>query len=414
MNQKNRTSDNGSLYYDYGFMKAAYGSFLEGLDVIYCNDLVADCAAERFNVSWERTSPMVMSVRDDNVRTVMSGESSFYFGRTAYGDLDAVKAFYFACSASFSPIEQYVGTALFPRIADNSSVTTGLGFILDNGGSIEIIQDGNLTLIREVGSNERVLVFDSSTGLLHDQMLELYGAFCYSNQQTDWAYDLGRELLDNFDSIWGYLFGDGDFPDLSLSAGNLIKSVNLFVGLGGMFVVEGAELTGTLTDLGALVGGLGMGSLASACLFTLPVLFASIAPVGEDDGFVDDYWSTHDISDDPNLIPINDNVVQIKSYTNENIYKNPQYPIDFTKQAPNYFSGISQGFVISNSGPDDKNGSLAIKIAAGALISLLVFPGGLFAASGIKNNLNFEMEYDKEKDELTIAVLNYKWGVNNV
>ena len=29
MNQKNRTLDNGSLYYDYGFMKAAYGSFLE-------------------------------------------------------------------------------------------------------------------------------------------------------------------------------------------------------------------------------------------------------------------------------------------------------------------------------------------------------------------------------------------------
>ena len=72
-------------------------------------------------------------------------------------------------------------------------------------------------------------------------MLEFYGAFCYSNQQTDWAYDLGRELLDNYGSIWGYLFGDGDFPDLSLSAGNLIKSANLFVGLGGMFVVEGAE-----------------------------------------------------------------------------------------------------------------------------------------------------------------------------
>ena len=209
MNQKNRTLDNGSLYYDYGFMKAAYGSFLEGLLVIYCNDLVADCSALRFNVSWERTSPMVMSVRDDNARTVMSGESSFYFGRTAYGDLDAVRAFYFACSASFSPIEQYVGTALFPRISDNSSVTTGLGFILNNGGSIEIIQDGNFTLIREAGSNERVLVFDSNTGLLHDQMLEFYGAFCYSNQQTDWAYDLGRELLDNFDPIWGYLFVGG-------------------------------------------------------------------------------------------------------------------------------------------------------------------------------------------------------------
>ena len=209
MNQKNRTLDNGSLYYDYGFMKAAYGSFLEGLLVIYCNDLVADYATERFNVSWERTGPMVMSVRDDMLGTVLSGECGFYFGRTAYGNPDDVKSFYFACSSSFSPIEHYVTQALFPNEGNNGSATVDLGFILDCGGDIEIFQDGNFTLIREAGSNERVLVFDSNTGLLHDQMLEFYGAFCYSNQQTDWAYDLGRELLDNFDPIWGYLFVGG-------------------------------------------------------------------------------------------------------------------------------------------------------------------------------------------------------------
>ena len=403
MNQKNRTLDNGSLYYDYGFMKAAYGSFLEGLLVIYCNDLVADCSALRFNVSWERTSPMVMSVRDDNVRTVMSGESSFYFGRTAYGDLDAVRAFYFACSASFSPIEQYVGTALFPWIGDNSSVTTGLGFILDNGGSIEIIQDGNVTLIREVGSNERVLVFDSNTGLLHDQMLEFYGAFCYSNQQTDWAYDLGRELLDNFDSIWDYLFGDGDFPDLSLSAGNLIKSANLFVGLGGMFVVEGAELTGTLTDLGALVGGLGMGSLASACLFTLPVLFASIAPVGEDDGFVDDYWDYHTYSqDDPYVVP-SDDLVQIKNNKNSD-YDKILRPYD---RAEGYGPGISNAFVLANSGPDGDNGSKIIKFASVSLIIMLISPYSLFSVSQIYNYV-IKYSYENETKECTIELSDYK------
>ncbi len=403
MNQKNRTLDNGSLYYDYGFMKAAYGSFLEGLLVIYCNDLVADCSALRFNVSWERTSPMVMSVRDDNVRTVMSGESSFYFGRTAYGDLDAVKAFYFACSASFSSFEQYVGTALFPRIGDNSSVTTGLGFILDNGGSIEIIQDGNFTLIREVGSNERILVFDSNTGLLHDQMLEFYGAFCYSNQQTDWAYDLGRELLDNFDSIWDYLFGDGDFPDLSLSAGNLIKSANLFVGLGGMFVVEGAELTGTLTDLGALVGGLGMGSLASACLFTLPVLFASIAPVGEDDGFVDDYWDYHTYSqDDPYVVP-SDDLVQIKNNKNSD-YDKILRPYG---QAEGYGHGISNAFVLANSGPDGDNGSKIIKFASVSLIIMLISPYSLFSVSQIYNYV-IKYSYENETKECTIELSDYK------
>ena len=69
-------------------MKAAFGSFIEGLDVIYCNDLCADIVAERFNVTWVRTSPMVMSVHDDIHGTVLSGESSFYFECTDYGDSD--------------------------------------------------------------------------------------------------------------------------------------------------------------------------------------------------------------------------------------------------------------------------------------------------------------------------------------
>ena len=56
---------NGSLYYGVGFMKAAFGGFIEGLDVIYCSDLCADVAGERFDVSWVRTSPLVMSFRDD-------------------------------------------------------------------------------------------------------------------------------------------------------------------------------------------------------------------------------------------------------------------------------------------------------------------------------------------------------------
>ena len=162
LGQKNRTCENGSLYYDNGFMKASYGSFIEGLDVIYCSDLCADIAALRFNVSWERTGPMVMSVRDDMLGTVLSGECGFYFGRTAYGNPDDVKSFYFACSSSFSPIEHYVSQALFPNEGNNGSATVGLGFILDCGGDIEIISDGDLTLIREVGSNEKILLFDSA------------------------------------------------------------------------------------------------------------------------------------------------------------------------------------------------------------------------------------------------------------
>ena len=63
--EKNCTCDSGSLYYGVGFMNAAFGGFIEGLDVIYCSDLCADVAGERFDVSWVRTSPLVMSFRDD-------------------------------------------------------------------------------------------------------------------------------------------------------------------------------------------------------------------------------------------------------------------------------------------------------------------------------------------------------------
>ena len=86
--------------------------------------------------------------------------------------------------------------ALFPNDGNNGSATVGLGFILDSGGEIEIIQDGDLTLIREVGSNDKVLIFDSVTGLLRDQIIAGYnGAYCYSDQQTDWGCDFGENCV---------------------------------------------------------------------------------------------------------------------------------------------------------------------------------------------------------------------------
>ena len=55
LDEKNRTV-NGSLYYWNGFMKAAFGSFIEGLDVIYCNDLCVDIADEIILVFWDNFS----------------------------------------------------------------------------------------------------------------------------------------------------------------------------------------------------------------------------------------------------------------------------------------------------------------------------------------------------------------------
>lgn len=253
LGQKNRTCENGSLYYDNGFMKASYGSFIEGLDVIYCSDLCADIAALRFNVSWERTGPMVMSVRDDMLGTVLSGECGFYFGRTAYGDPDDVKSFYFACSSSFSPIEHYVSQALFPNEGNNGSATVGLGFILDCGGDIEIISDGDLTLIREVGSNEKILLFDSATGLLRDEIITGYnGAYCYSDQQTDWACDFAYDMLDAKDDIWNFVFNNSFMDWANNDVLGIAGSVSMSVGIACL----PAFPVGTVVGIGLIGFGL--------------------------------------------------------------------------------------------------------------------------------------------------------------
>ena len=270
-------------------------------------------------------------------------------------------------------------------------------------GDIEIICDGGLTHIHEAGTNKKVLVFDASTGLLHDQMQVIYGAFCYSNQQTDWAYDLGSELLNNFGPIWDYLCSNGDLPNLSLPATNFLKSANLFLGFGSLFVVEGAELTGTLTGIGGLISGIGVGSLATACLFVLPVLFISIEPVGEPDGYVENYWDWNYPSHDDPYVVYPDNVVQIQK-SNKNSDNKILRPYD---RAEGYGYGISNLFVLANSGPDDRNGSKIIKFAAASLIFMILTPYSLFSISKIYDYV-INCSYDNETKECTIELLDYK------
>ena len=252
-----------------------YESFMERLLVIYCNDLVADASAARFNVTWDRTSPMVMSVRDEVYQTILSGECSFNFGRTVTGDVDNVRAFNFACSASFSPIEHYVGKTLFPNWNDNTSATVGLGYILEHGGSLEIIRDGFYTLIRENNSDDKLLIYDSQTGILRDHIMSIYGSYCYSNQQAEWACDLAEEILDKSNTVKGYLNGSyNDLNGLSESLGNLLKGSLLMEEFGDLILgeawnsfMDAATKIVEGTPLGCLVGLLG-GVVATATSMT--------------------------------------------------------------------------------------------------------------------------------------------------
>ncbi|WP_407453266.1 chitobiase/beta-hexosaminidase C-terminal domain-containing protein, partial [Methanobrevibacter sp.] len=61
--------------YSPGLMKAAYGTFLTAFLVIWENDRVADDAASRFNVTWQRTSPVCVSLCNDYNCLYITGES---------------------------------------------------------------------------------------------------------------------------------------------------------------------------------------------------------------------------------------------------------------------------------------------------------------------------------------------------
>ena len=208
LNEKNKIDSNGNFVYNNGFMKASYGSFLNGLLTFYCVDLFADIGAKLFNVSWTRNSPIAISVQDNHDRTILSGECDFRFGMDVVGEESNVRGFNFLVSSSFSQIEHWVMNALFPGISPYGSVTYGLGNILLNNGSLEVLLEDGFVVIKEVNSNVRTLVIDISSGRVMDLLNTSYnGAFCYSNQQTDWVCDFGYALLNNtniFETLVNY------------------------------------------------------------------------------------------------------------------------------------------------------------------------------------------------------------------
>jgi hypothetical protein len=244
---------NRTLLYPEGPMKAAYGTFLEALLVIKCHDMVAD-AASKFNVTWIRTTPIVVSTLDDAYNTLLTGEMSHRMGMDVVGDPDNVRAFRFACSSSFSPIEYWVMASLFPNPDQNgtiigpnvwSSVTIGLGDLMLSGEPLEIFESNGYIVIKAVGSNGKILLIDPETGLVMDLLTgneTSCGSYCYKNQQAEWGNDLGNIIINNGPAINRAIetgeavaadWGQNDMEDTVLG---LASSAAISVGVAAMIL----------------------------------------------------------------------------------------------------------------------------------------------------------------------------------
>lgn len=150
-----------------GLMKAAYGTFLTSLLVIYDNDCVADEAAYRFNVTWNRISPVCVSLCNDYNCLYVTGECVHSMGREAYGNSTNVWKFNFATSFSFSLIEQLVGNNVWndTRIG---SVTVGLIESYLRNETIEIFASYDHIFIKSEDDNNSLLILDLKTGIVRD------------------------------------------------------------------------------------------------------------------------------------------------------------------------------------------------------------------------------------------------------
>ncbi len=258
LDEGNKTDGNGNLLYTNG-SKAAYGTFLEALLVIYCHDMVADAAAYKYNVTWSRTTPIVVSVCDDTTSTYITGEMSHRMGMDVVGDPDNVKAFRFACSSSFSPIEHWVNEVLFPSYNSTSSllgsVTLGLGYMLLNGEPLEIFESNGYIIIRAVGDNQRLLIIDPVTGIVRDGMTlnkTISGNYCFSDLQTEWATDFTENILNYGQNIRNILTNGNGIIDLGQLANNtkngligFISSTMISLGITELFTNIQNDLTFT-------------------------------------------------------------------------------------------------------------------------------------------------------------------------
>lgn len=205
---------NRQSLYAPGAMKAAYGTFLTALTVIKAHDMVADQAAGEFNVTWSRTTPVVVSVCDDAASTYMTGEMDHRMGMDVNGTQSNVWAFRFACSSAFSPLENEV---MNPN-GGIGSVTLGIGERILNGEVPELFYSNGYIVYKIKGKDDLILILDSVTGIVRDVANGVCGVYCFHNQITDQQIQLAENLTSSDPSVQPVWLGSVDDSVVSLGS----------------------------------------------------------------------------------------------------------------------------------------------------------------------------------------------------
>lgn len=210
-----------------GEMKVAYGSFLSALLVIYEHDKLADKFANYYNVTWNRVSPVVFSMCNDYRSVYITGESDHGMGMKVQGNDSNIWNFRFACSFSYSIIEQMVGTFIW----NNTEIgTVTLSMIVDflNNNSWDILANDKYLIFKN-DQKGMFLILDKATGIVRDAMLSdslICAMPCYHDNITEDAREYGYNLLNMSSLESKYLDSVGNFTNGVIQGINEIKETS--------------------------------------------------------------------------------------------------------------------------------------------------------------------------------------------
>ncbi|WP_209626750.1 hypothetical protein [Methanobacterium petrolearium] len=187
----------------------------------------------------------MVSAGDEVYNYYLTLESDHTMGMSVVGAANSMRAFNYACSSSISPIEGWVMQTLFPN-GDGYSVTIGIGEELLNGTTINMYQSNGYIVITAVNGSSEFILVDPETGIVRDIFYGTYcGGYCFPNQQTEWASDLGEALWANNTTITDILINCEGSIDLSQIPNNIkegltgfISSVMISLQWANMFIID--------------------------------------------------------------------------------------------------------------------------------------------------------------------------------
>ncbi|WP_407421541.1 hypothetical protein [Methanobrevibacter sp.] len=190
-----------------GYLKASYGTFLNGLGTLWLSDKFATTLSESYSISWTR----------NDYFTIMSGVENGYksyinsldpmLGRIMAGNLENKSIFMLINSAILSEIENII------LKGSGNNVVSPLSKIISgylNGESIDIIpiNETNMIIIKLTNDSESYIILDIENNLIHDLSLIngeiIKGSYsndysgCYHDELTDELFNLLTTFCEKF------------------------------------------------------------------------------------------------------------------------------------------------------------------------------------------------------------------------